>query len=311
MRMLRSGRLLLLPALILFILSFPVFAYANNDIATNRDIGGASTQTLEETPGERSSLYDNIGMLRDGYDAPTVIDEPGASDDRNDLRELNVGNNLNITYNDGNGNLSGALRILIILTLLALAPLLLIMLTSFTRILVVLHFVRAAVGTQTAPPNQVLVGLTLFLTFFIMQPTINEINVNAIQPFEAGEMTQQEFAKTAMAPLREFMYGQTQMRDVRLFLDIAEIEDVEGIDDIPNAVLIPSFLISELRTAFIIGFLIYIPFIVIDMVVASTLMSMGMMMLPPTTVSMPFKILLFVLADGWNLIIGSLVKTFY
>ncbi|MBO5551305.1 MAG: flagellar type III secretion system pore protein FliP [Lachnospiraceae bacterium] len=250
-------------------------------------------------------------MTRDGYDAPTIIDEPGSSDDRTDLRELNVGNNLNITYNDGNGNLSGALRILIILTLVALAPLLLIMLTSFTRVLVVLHFVRAAVGTQTAPPNQVLVGLALFLTFFIMQPTLNEINVNAVQPFEEGEMTQQEFFETAMAPLREFMYGQTQMRDVRLFLDIAKIEEVEGIDDIPNAVLVPAFLISELRTAFIIGFLIYIPFIVIDMVVASTLMSMGMMMLPPTTVSMPFKILLFVLADGWNLVIGSLVKTFY
>ncbi len=311
MRIQRLRRIILLPMLFVFTCLFPVFAYANNDIATNRDIGGASTQTLEETPGERSSLYDDLGMRREGYDAPTVIDEPGSADDRSDLSELNVGNNLNITYNDGDGNLSGALRMLIILTLLAMAPLLLIMLTSFTRILVVLHFVRAAVGTQTAPPNQVLVGLTLFLTFFIMQPTINEINTNALQPFEAGEMTQQEFMETAMAPLRTFMYGQTQMKDVRLFMDIAKIEDVEGIDDIPNAVLIPSFLISELRTAFIIGFLIYIPFIVIDMVVASTLMSMGMMMLPPTTVSMPFKILLFVLADGWNLIIASLVKTFY
>lgn len=311
MRIQRFRRFVLLPVFIVFTFIFPVFAYANNDIATNRDIGGASTQTLDETPGERSVQYDNLGMLRDGYDANTVIDEPGASDDRSELRELNVGNNLNITYTDGNGNLSGALRILLILTLVALAPLLLLMLTSFTRILVVLHFVRAAVGTQTAPPNQVLVGLALFLTFFIMQPTINEINVNAVQPFEKGEMTQQEFMTAGMAPLREFMYGQTQMKDVRLFLDIAQIEDVEGIDDIPNAVLIPSFLISELRTAFIIGFLIYIPFIVIDMVVASTLMSMGMMMLPPTTVSMPFKILLFVLADGWNLVIGSLVKTFY
>ena len=303
--------LFLLPVFLMFVLTLPVSAYANNDIATRRDIGASSTQTLEETPGERSADYNGLGFLRDGYDAPTVIDEPGSADDRSDIRELNVGNNLNITYNDGNGNLTGALRILIILTLVALAPLLLIMLTSFTRILVVLHFVRAAIGTQTAPPNQVLVGLTLFLTFFIMQPAINEINTNAIRPFEAGEMTQQEVAEAAMAPVREFMYGQTQMKDVRLFLDIAEIEDVEGIDDIPSAVLIPSFIISELRTAFIIGFLIYIPFIVIDMVVASTLMSMGMMMLPPTTVSMPFKILLFVLADGWNLVIGSLVKTFY
>ena len=203
------------------------------------------------------------------------------------------------------------MRILIILTLVAMAPLLLLMLTSFTRILVVMHFTRAAVGTQTAPPNQVLVGLTLLLTFFIMSPIINEINDNAVKPFEAGELTQQEFFETAMEPLREFMYRQTQTKDVRLFLDIAGIEEVEDLDDIPNTVLTSAYVISELRTAFIIGFLIYIPFIVIDMVVASTLMSMGMMMLPPTTRSMPFKILLFVLADGWNLVIGNLVKTFY
>ena len=144
-----------------------------------------------------------------------------------------------------------------------------------------------------------------------MSPVITQINETAIQPFEAGEITQEEFVETAMDPLREFMYGQTQKKDVRLFLDIAKIGDVESIDDIPNNVLIPSFIISELRTAFIIGFLLYIPFIVIDMVVASTLMSMGMMMLPPTTISMPFKILLFVLADGWNLVIGNLVRTFY
>lgn len=144
-----------------------------------------------------------------------------------------------------------------------------------------------------------------------MNPVITDINTNAVKPFEAGEMTQQEFIDTAMQPLREFMYPQTQTKDVRLFMDIAKIEDVESIDDIPTRVLVPAFVISELRRAFIIGFLIYIPFIVIDMVVASTLMSMGMMMLPPTTISMPFKILLFVLADGWNLVIGNLVKTFY
>ncbi len=301
----------LLPVFVVLSLMFSVRAYANNDTATNRDIGGASTQTLTETPGERGSDYDNIGISREGYDATTVIDEPGSADDRSDLRELNVGNNLNITYTDEYGTLSGALRIMIILTLVALAPLLLLMLTSFTRILVVLHFVRAAVGTQTAPPNQVMIALALFITLFIMQPTLTEVNETAVKPFEAGEITQEEFMETAMAPFREFMYGQTQMKDVRLFMDVAGIEDVEGLDDIPNTVLIPAFMISELRTAFIIGFLIYIPFIVIDMVVASTLMSMGMMMLPPTTISMPFKILLFVLADGWNLVIGSLVKTFY
>lgn len=256
--------------------------------------------------------YDPIGMVDEtSSDTPTVINEAGTADDADDLRDLNISNNLDITYTDRQGNLSGSLRILIILTLVAMAPILIIMMTSFTRILVVLHFVRSAIGTQTAPPNQVLLGLTLFLTFFIMNPVITQINTTAVQPFEAGEITQAEFLEIGMEPLREFMYGQTQTKDVRLFMDIAQIESVETIDDIPTRVLVPAFVISELRTAFIIGFLIYIPFIVIDMVVASTLMSMGMMMLPPTTISMPFKILLFVLADGWNLVIGNLVKTFY
>ena len=242
---------------------------------------------------------------------PTVIREPGTATEAADIRDLNVSNNLSITYTDAQGNLSGTLRILIILTLVGMAPFLLLMMTSFTRILVVLHFVRSAIGTQTAPPNQVLVALTLFLTFFIMNPVITDINNNAVKPFEAGQMTQEEFLETAQKPLREFMYPQTQTKDVRLFMDIAKIESVESIEEIPMRVLVPAFAISELRRAFIIGFLIYIPFIVIDMVVASTLMSMGMMMLPPTTISMPFKILLFVLADGWNLVIGNLVKTFY
>lgn len=300
---------------LIFLLFIAVFfgyeriAYANES-ATGRS-GGIASGSTQDVEGRRTDDYNAIGIYDNDYNSSTVINEPGTADDRSDLRELNVGNNLNITYTDRNGNLSGALRILIILTLVAMAPLLLLMLTSFTRILVVMHFTRAAVGTQTAPPNQVLVGLTLLLTFFIMSPIINDINTNAVKPFEAGEMTQQEFFEAAMDPLREFMYRQTQTKDVRLFLDIAGIEEVEELDDIPNTVLTSAFVISELRTAFIIGFLIYIPFIVIDMVVASTLMSMGMMMLPPTTISMPFKILLFVLADGWNLVIGGLVKTFY
>ncbi len=184
------------------------------------------------------------------------------------------------------------------------------MLTSFTRIVIVLHFTRNALGTQTAPPNQVLLALTLFLTFFIMRPVIIEINDRAIQPFEAGEISQEVALANALDPLREFMSAQTQIKDARMFMEIAGMEGVEEIADIPTYILIPSFIVSELRTAFIIGFVIYIPFIVIDMVVASTLMSMGMMMLPPTIISMPFKILLFVLADGWNLVIGNLVKTF-
>lgn len=224
---------------------------------------------------------------------------------------------LTLTYENGEGNFSSTVQILIVLTLISLAPSLLIMLTSFTRIIIVLHFTRAALNTNTAPPNQVLVGLALFLTIFIMSPIFNEINETAIQPFNNGEITQEQAFEVGMEPLREFMYGQTKRKDVQLFMDISgEIDKVENPnefteEDIPTYVLIPSFIISELRAAFIIGFLIYIPFIVIDMVVASVLMSMGMMMLPPTTISMPFKILLFVLADGWNLVIGNLVKTFY
>lgn len=259
-----------------------------------------------------ASDVNDLGMTRTEVEEhPTVINEPGSAEEAADIRDLNVSNNLSVTYTDAQGNLSGTLRILIILTLVAMAPILVIMMTSFTRILIVLHFVRSAIGTQTAPPNQVLVGLTLFLTFFIMSPIITQVNETAVKPFEAGEIQQDEFFDIALDPLREFMYGQTQKKDVRLFLDIAKIETVDTLDDIPTSVLVPSFIISELRTAFIIGFLIYIPFIVIDMVVSSTLMSMGMMMLPPTTISMPFKILLFILADGWNLVIGNLVKTFY
>jgi len=260
----------------------------------------------------KAAELESIGITEEEPDQNrTVINKPGSAETADDLKELNVANNLTITYQDGEGNLSGTLRILITLTMVALAPTLLVMMTSFTRIIIVMHFVRTALGTQTAPPNLVLIGLSLFLTFFIMNPVFTQINETAIQPFEEGEMTQEEFFDTALAPLREFMYGQTQTKDVRMFLDINGIGTVESLDDIPTSVLVPSFVVSELRTAFIIGFLIYIPFIVIDMVVASTLMSMGMMMLPPTTISMPFKILLFVLADGWSLVIGNLVKTFY
>ena len=244
-------------------------------------------------------------------DISTVIDAPGTYNNPQDLNTINTVNRLTITYNDDNGSLNSSLRILITLTLIAIAPLLIMVMTSFTRIIIVLHFTRAALNTQTAPPNQVLVALSLILTFFIMQPTIEEINVNAVIPFEAGTISQDEFLEKAMTPLRNFMEPQTQVKDVRLFYDIAGMEWDGTIESIPNSILIPAFMISELRIAFWIGFMIYIPFIVIDMVVASVLMSMGMMMLPPTTISMPFKILLFVLADGWSLIIGQLLRTFY
>lgn len=220
----------------------------------------------------------------------------------------------NITTNAGSSSLSASMKMLLVLTVLSIAPFILIMMTSFTRIIVVLHFVRSALGTQTTPPNQVLVGLALFLTLFIMSPVIAQVNTDCIQPFEKGEVTQEQALEAGMKPIRNFMFEQTSRKDIRLFMQIEKKSDNVEItkeDDISTAVLIPAFMISELRTAFIIGFLIYLPFIVIDMVVASTLMSMGMMMLPPTTISMPFKILLFVLADGWNLVIGQVVKTFY
>lgn len=241
----------------------------------------------------------------------TVINQPGTAETPEEVAELNVANNLTITYDDGNGEIAGSLRILITLTAISLAPIMLVMLTSFTRIIVVLHFTRAALNTNTAPPNNVMIALALFLTFFIMSPTITTIYDTAIVPFDKGEITQEEALKIGLEPLRDFMYKETQTKDVSMFMEIAGNEWTGDLEEIPTSVLIPSFIIGELRAAFIIGFLIYIPFIVIDMVVASTLMGMGMMMLPPTTISMPFKILLFVLADGWNLIIGTVVKTFY
>ncbi|MDE6903445.1 MAG: flagellar type III secretion system pore protein FliP [Lachnospiraceae bacterium] len=219
-------------------------------------------------------------------------------------------NGLTVIYNNEEGTLSGSIRILLVLTVIALAPSILMMLTSFTRIIIVLHFLRAAIGTQTAPPNQILIGLALFLTFFIMQPVFTNINENAIQPFEEGTITQEEAIEIGGRPLREFMFEQTQTKDLDMFIEISG-STYETYQEVPFTILIPSFIVSELRSAFIIGFLIYVPFIVIDMVVASVLMSMGMMMLPPTTISLPFKILLFILADGWNLVIKSVVETFY
>jgi len=220
------------------------------------------------------------------------------------------GTGFTLSFDGDTGSLNSTVQILLVLTVLSLAPSILIMMTSFTRIIVVLHFIRTAIGTQTSPPNQVMIGLALFLTAFIMWPTFQTVNENALQPLDAGEITTEQAIEAAEDPFRQFMYGQTQTKDLNLFCDIADIT-YEDYDDVPFMVLVPAFIISELRTAFTIGFLIYIPFIVIDMVVASVLMSMGMMMLPPTTISLPFKILLFILADGWNLIIGSLVKTFY
>ena len=239
-------------------------------------------------------------------------DVSGFDEKKSNIKDANsnVINGLSIIYNNEEGSLSTSIRVFLVLTILSLAPSILVMLTSYTRIIIVLHFVRTAIGTQTAPPNQVLIGLALFLTFFIMWPTFQNVNENALKPLDAGTITIEEALKEAEVPFREFMYGQTQRKDLELFVDMSG-KTYESYEEIPFTTLVPSFILSELRTAFIIGFLIYIPFIVIDMVVSSVLMSMGMMMLPPTTISLPFKILLFVLADGWDLVIGGLVKTFY
>lgn len=245
-------------------------------------------------------------------DTSTTLRDPGETDSAEELGELNIANTATITVTNNNGTIAGTLRILLTLTFIAVLPTIILMMTSFTRIIIVLHFTRAALSTQTVPPNQILIGLSLILTFFIMEPTITEIYNDAIVPFEEGRIEQDEALERGVEPLRRFMYRSTQTDDVRVFMEISRTEwDGETLDDIPTSVLVPAYMISELRLAFTIGFIIYIPFIVIDMVVASTLMSMGMMMLPPTTISMPFKILLFVVADGWNLVIVNLVKTFY
>lgn len=246
--------------------------------------------------------------------ATTVTPDTGAEEgqvdsvtsDNNDATTLG----LSLSTNSDETSLSGTLRILLIITVISLAPSILVMVTSFTRIIIVLHFVRTAIGTQSSPPNNVLIGLSLFLTLFIMSPVIAQIKTEAYDPLVAEEITQQEALERGIQPLREFMLKQTRQDDLRLFMDIAKIEPVESVDELSITIIIPAFIISELRAAFIIGFLIYVPFIVIDMVVSSVLMSMGMMMLPPTTISMPFKILLFILADGWNLVIGQLVNSF-
>ena len=270
----------------------------------------------------RTTVY-AASMDPDSIDS---LDNTAANTSTGSGSESDSKGGLSISINNDEAGVASEVRALLLLTIIAVSPSLLIMLTSYTRIVIVLHFLRTAIGTQTAPPNQILIGLALFLTFFIMWPTFQQINENAIQPLDNGDITIEEALKEAEVPIRQFMYGQVQQKDVKLFVDMAgdsldidsaalekeyEESGQSAYDAIPMTIMIPSFIIGELRQAFIMGFLIYIPFIVIDMVVASVLMSMGMMMLPPTTISLPFKILLFILADGWNLVIGSVVKTFY
>jgi len=208
------------------------------------------------------------------------------------------------------GESAQTVDIVILLTILTLLPSILIMLTGFTRIIIVLSFVRQALGMQQTPPNQILIGLALFLTFFVMQPVLSRVYDDAYVPFNEGLITQEEFIDEAMIPIREFMLEQVFETDMNFFIGMSG-EDFTEMDEIPTSVLIPAFITSEIKHAMFIGFIIYLPFIVIDMIVASTLMAMGMMMLPPAMISLPFKVLLFVMVDGWQLIIGSLVQTFY
>jgi flagellar biosynthesis protein FliP len=212
---------------------------------------------------------------------------------------------------DSKGGLTTPLQILVLMTILSLAPAILVSVTSFTRLIIVSHFLRQALGTQTMPPNQVLIGLALFLTYFIMQPVGERINQEALQPMMNGKITEMQALDKACVPLRDFMLRYTREKDIALFLNIAKEQKPRDMHSISMRILIPSFMISELKKAFQIGFVLFIPFLIIDMVVASVLLSMGMMQLPPVVVSTPFKILLFVMVDGWNLVIGSLIKTFY
>jgi flagellar biosynthesis protein FliP len=215
-----------------------------------------------------------------------------------------------ITQAKGSKDVALSLQILFLITILSLAPSILIMMTSFTRVVIVLDFVKRALSLQQMPPNQVIVGLSLFLTVFIMAPTFTEINEKALKPYLDGKLTNEQFFTKGMKPLRGFMLRNTREIDIALFVNLAKIKKPEKEDDVPTYCLIPAFMISELKRAFEIGVFLFIPFIVIDMIVASALMAMGMIMLPPVMISLPFKIILFVLVDGWNLLVFELVKSF-
>ncbi|WP_422614972.1 flagellar type III secretion system pore protein FliP [Cohnella caldifontis] len=216
-----------------------------------------------------------------------------------------------VTLGDGSQPVgASALSLLLLITVLSLAPAILMLMTCFTRIVIVLGFVRTSLGTQQMPPNQVLIGIALFMTLFIMSPTLSKVNDEALQPYLKNQLTQTEALQKASVPMKEFMYKQTREKDLLLFMNYTKTPKPKTFQDIPITVLVPAYALSELKTAFQMGFMIFIPFLVIDMVVGSTLMAMGMMMLPPVMISLPFKILLFVLVDGWYLVVKSLLTSF-
>lgn len=214
---------------------------------------------------------------------------------------------VNVGTADSPEKVANTIQVLVVLSILSLAPSILMLMTCFTRIIIVLSFLRKALALQTTPPNQVLVGLALFITFFVMAPTFTEINEKAYKPLKNGEINLEQAYDNAMKPMRDFMFKQVRSKDLALFVKLADSKMPENLDEVSTAALIPAYIISELRTGFEIGFMLFIPFIVIDMVVASTLMSLGMMMLPPVMISLPFKILLFVLVDGWNLVVKAII----
>ena len=218
--------------------------------------------------------------------------------------------NLGFKTTENPSEVVNTIKLVLIMTVLTLAPAILIMMTGFTRIIIVLSFLRQALGVQQMPPNQLLIGLSLFLTFFIMGPAFKELNESGVQPYLAGKISQDVAIENSLAPLRKFMFHQTRDQDLALFIKLAKIEKPKTRADVPTIALVPAFIVSELKTAFQIGFMIFLPFLVIDIVASSVLMAMGMMMLPPVVISLPFKIMLFVLVDGWGLLIGSMVKSF-
>jgi len=218
---------------------------------------------------------------------------------------------LNMGEDAGPQQVSTVLQIMMLLTVLSVAPAILLMTTSFIRIVVVLSLLRQAMGTQQMPPNQIIIGLAMFLTFFIMSPVFMEINENALQPYLSEEMGEQDALAAALDPMRTFMFAHVRESDLALMSEFSGNEPPETLDDIPTLTLIPAFMLSELKRAFQIGFMIFVPFLVIDMITASVLMTMGMLMLPPIIISLPFKVLLFVLVDGWHLVVGSLMQGFY
>lgn len=248
-------------------------------------------------------------------DTPSVtapqIDTPAVPTPDNPVEGKNpAGISLNLDNKDGTSATSQPLTIVLLLTLISIVPALLILMTSFTRIVIVLGLTRNALNLNGVPPNQVLIGLALFLTLFVMGPVFSKVNADAIQPFMKGELTQSQAFEEGMKPMRQFMLKQARQKDIAMFVKLSGEDRPKKPEDVGNTTLIPAFVISELRAAFIIGFVIFIPFLVIDMVISASLMSMGMVMLPPVLISLPFKLLLFVVMDGWLLVVQSLVKSF-